>query len=81
MGVFSAVPLNPSGFHELLDRKGYKAVRVGFWDFLSLLAVQSISATCKKLLHCLPCERNGSFCLLKMGYALEEYPEETEINF
>lgn len=29
MGVYSTVPLKPSGFYELLDRKGYKAVRVG----------------------------------------------------
>lgn len=33
MGVYSTVPLNPSGFHELLDRKGYKALRVGVFGF------------------------------------------------
>lgn len=41
---FMVVSLSPSGFRELLDRKWYKTLRVGIL-FLSLLAVQSLSAT------------------------------------
>lgn len=35
MGVDSTAPLNPSGFHELLFRKGYRVVRVGVLGFCS----------------------------------------------